>query len=149
MSASSYLTRHNIYLADSVWQVLRQRAVAERSSANKIIVDLLRAFAADPSALPPGRYKARLAETALDAAKGRTIRLPPEISARVMQIVEDRTSLACLVDVLLRQYLVVELGGESPPASQRVKVGKTEFDLGEHPFTLDMNSGEVQGRKAE
>ena len=149
MSSGSDLTRHNVYLADSVWQTLRQRAIAERSSANKIIADLLRAFVQDPSALPESRYKARLAETALDAAKGRTIRLPPEIFARVMQIVEDRTSLACLVDVLLRQYLVVELGGESPPASRLVQVGKTEFDLGEHPFTLDVDSGKVQGRKAE
>ena len=139
MSANSEQTRHNIYLADSLWQALRQRAIAERSSANKIIVELLRAFVADPSTLPPNRYKPRLDQTALDSSKGRTLRIPAEVSSRVLAVVEDKTSLASLVDALLRQYLVIDLG-ETPPAEHVVKVGKTEFDLGEHPFRLDMGS---------
>jgi hypothetical protein len=155
-------TRHNIYLADSVWDALRQRAIVERSSASRIIAHLLQDFVRYPARLPQGRYKARMAEEALDDAKGRTVRLPAGLMNKVQAALAGRTSLASLIDDLLRQYLMVELSAagaaQAEPPAQPPQAGSTsgsgyryepvprriiqirdmEFDLGENPFTIHL-----------
>src|SRR5512133_237405 len=146
MSDHDDLTRHNIYLSDSVWQALRQRAIVEHSSANRIIAYLLEQFLENPARIPANRYKARIAMTAFDAAKGRTVRIPAELSERVLLVLQEKTSLANLIETLLREYLVFDLNGEDPSTRESrpgysthvVKVGKTEFDLGNNPFTLNV-----------
>ncbi len=162
MTDDQQIVRHNVYLTDSVWRAFRQRAFLERRNANELAAYLLKDFLENPQKLPEHRYKERVPDREEDPVKGRTIRVPAALSARVQAVIQGKISFASLVDLLLRRYLVIELAGETPagetpehdstfrydqPTRRKgrkkvLQIGETKFDLGDDPFELDLGKGD-------
>jgi hypothetical protein len=136
--------RHTVYLTNTAWKKLKERAILEDSSATSIVAYLLEAFLNAPAKyLPLTRYQARLAEDLTEQRKRRTIYVPDRIWEQVAGFCdEQKISISGVIEYLLMQYLGLlpeeKLGKSPEPARTRESPGHIEFDMGDNPFRINL-----------
>ena len=154
--------RHNVNLSHQVWGELKLRSFQERMSASELVAYIVeQATRAEPAALNISRYQPRNPD---EDRLGRTVFFPPDVWQRAQTLAaKSHTSIAGLLDYLLRQYLGL-LPGEStesetqaepalqaepeksityptPPRGKTLRVGEEQVYLGENPIRIDLKTG--------
>lgn len=148
--------RHNVNLSHQVWGELKLRSFQERMSASELVAYIVeQATRAEPVTLNIPRYQPRNPD---EDRLGRTVFFPPDVWQRAQTLAaRNHTSIAGLLDYLLRQYLGL-LPGEAaepesqaeaeksisyptPPRGQMLRVGEEQVYLGENPIRIDLKTG--------
>lgn len=141
--------RHTVYLTNTAWKKLKERAILEDSSATSIVAYLLESFLNTNAVyLPLSRYQARLSENLTEQRKRRTIYVPDLIWERVAAFCEEKKmSISGVIEYLLLQYLGLlpeDIGHKSESSVTRETPDRLEFDLGDNPFRIDLSPGKRQ-----
>lgn len=142
--------RHTVYLTNTAWKKLKERAILEESSATSIVAYLLEAFLkASAEYLPLSRYQARLSVNLTEQRKRRTIYVPdPTWETTAAFCAEKNISVSGMIEYLLMQYLGLlpdeEQLKKPEPKSAREGVDRLEFDLGENPFRINLTPDKGQ-----
>lgn len=117
---------HTLYLSDSAWGELKQRAVMEGSDASKLTDYMLRDYLAHMPAikLPQRRSLAETGET----LRRRSLHLQRDTWKRVAAIAQkEKFSVSALTEFLLRSYLGLEITADlqpQPAAKRRLIRGR-------------------------
>ena len=144
MTAPILPDRHTVYLTNTAWKKLKERAILEDSSATSIVAYLLEAFLNAPAKyLPLSRYQARLAENVTEQRKRRTIYVPDLTWEQVAAFCdEQKISISGVIEYILMQYLGLlpedQTGHPSELAMTREPPGHIEFDMGDNPFRINL-----------
>ncbi len=139
---------HFLYLTDTVWGKLKERAFTEKQTAGKLIAYLLRQALENPDLIPAlPRYQGRIAREDLEKRARRNVRgIPDDIWERSEQAVKaSEQSISGRVEYLLHNYLGLndaieedEEALEEPPGGHLLSTGKTTYNLGPDPLEIDL-----------
>ena len=163
MSKKLDQVRTNIYLSARAWEALKQAAFFGESTANDIVNEEVAKFLVSrPEHIQLSIHRAG---DKSQERKPHTIRFHPTLWARLQQIADqERFSVASLIESLLaaRFELNEPAGSSQPPVKEpagqtnglkrnpwdenperSVRVGGILYDLGENPYIIDLNGGDV------
>jgi hypothetical protein len=159
--------RTTIYIPISLWEQLRWMALRQHDTANNIVVALLKNFLQNVLVLPETRKQPQIGGEGMDIGVQRTLRIPEELFDQIEQAIKGKTTFSNLVQTLVRNDLerqasllpsAQEQARPTGPASvekERVSAyiaaPKEPYvlNLGEKPFHIDLNSGEISTEKGE
>jgi hypothetical protein len=145
MTQPRLVDRHTVYLSNSIWKKLKERAILEESNATSIVVYLLEEFLkSSVDSLPLSRYQSRISEEMLEQRKRRTIYVSDHTWAKIIVFCEERKySVSGVIEYVLMRYLGLlsnELEIQKTAPNNTTKLGRIEFDMGNDPFTISLTS---------
>jgi hypothetical protein len=140
--------RHTVYLTNTAWKKLKERAILEDSSATSIVAYLLEEFLKSPAdTLPLDRYQERISEETTELRKRRTIYVPDRTWLAIAAFCTKKNySVSGVIEHILLRYLgflTQEVGLSNPdPEKAKKKTGRIEFDMGDNPFVIPLTPKE-------
>lgn len=142
--------RHAVYLTDTVWGRLKDRAIIESRSApttaSDIIEYLLESSLGDLEQIASrlSRYQPRKGEESIEMRQTRTVYVRTEVWNPVLAESKLRKfSISGLIEYLLIPYLGMERGPREAKKEQPRSIkpeassGQITFLLGDDPFVID------------
>ena len=105
---------HTLYLSDSLWGELKQRAVMEGSDASKITDYVLRTFLKYMPAVKLSQRRPR--SGTMERLTRRNLHLRKDTWKRIAKVAqEEKYSISVLTEFLLRSYLGLEITDDLKP----------------------------------
>ena len=137
---------HTLYLSDTVWGELKQRAVMEGSGASKLTDYVLRDYLKRMPAveLPQRRSRAETGEK----LERRSLHLQKGTWKRIAEIAqEEKFSVSTLTEFLLRSYLGLEITADLQPrlaTNRRPTMGRQlQLPEGLWPYFQEYNPAQL------